>query len=154
MDTIGYMDVAGGNISGEVFILRSYWDWVGGEIHIYYSSDYGESWIHYSHLVTIISEINQTEAVKNYLMNSPNPCNSNTIFKYSIPKDAWISLAIYDIYGSKIKTLFNNKNFKLGEYQVFWDCKDEEGYPVSSGIYFSVLGIENSTITNKVIILK
>jgi hypothetical protein len=62
--------------------------------------------------------------------NYPNPFNPTTTIKYQIPKDAFVSIKIYDILGREIYSLVN-ENKQAGYYSVNFN-----GSNLASGIYF------------------
>jgi len=68
------------------------------------------------------------------LGNYPNPFNPTTTIKYSLPKESSVELKIYDMMGSEIRT-FNLTAQPSGYDEITWDGKNENGNPVSSGIY-------------------
>jgi hypothetical protein len=72
------------------------------------------------------------------LPNYPNPFNSSTALRFIMPAAAEITLDIYDIQGRKVRSLFAGR-LASGEHQISWDGRDEGGYAVASGLYFSVL---------------
>jgi len=84
----------------------------------------------------------------NLFQNYPNPFNPTTVIKYSLPKEARVSLNIYNILGQKIKELVDEIK-STGMHEVLFDCK---GLP--SGIYFYKITAGNYTSTKKLIILK
>jgi len=94
--------------------------------------------------------------------NYPNPFNPITSIQYSVGgrqtktadgSFAQTTLKIYNIIGQKVRTLVDEPK-KGGNYQVFWDGKDDKGKDVSSGIYFYVLEGDNYTETKKMTLLK
>jgi hypothetical protein len=66
--------------------------------------------------------------------NYPNPFNPETTIKFEIPKDEFITLEIYNIAGTKIRTLVNS-SYKAGEHSATWDGRNDNGDKVSSGAY-------------------
>ena len=90
----------------------------------------------------------------NLYQNYPNPFNTSTTisFNLAIPiigKQTRIN--IYNVKGQLVKQLsiINNKS------SVKWDGEDENGNPVSSGLYFYQLKIEDEIIdTKKCLLLK
>jgi hypothetical protein len=80
--------------------------------------------------------------------NYPNPFNPSTTINFSIPQTSFVTLAIYDILGNKIKTLVNDVR-SPGNYEVAFD-----GNNLSSGIYFYQLKAENYTQTKKMLLLR
>jgi hypothetical protein len=65
----------------------------------------------------------------------PNPFNPSTNIVFQLPDRANIRMEIYDVKGSKVKTMMNDIKEK-GRYEVVWDGKDEYGKVVSAGIYY------------------
>jgi len=65
--------------------------------------------------------------------NYPNPFNSSTTIRYTIPSAGPVMLSIYDILGRKVRSLLDIQQ-PAGEYQVTWEA-DRFG----SGVYFARL---------------
>ena len=92
------------------------------------------------------------------LSNYPNPFNPETWVPYHLSKPAEVSLTIYTTNGTVVRTLTLGQQ-AAGMYQnrdraAHWDGKNEQGEPVSSGIYFYTLTAGNFTATRKMLILK
>ena len=68
------------------------------------------------------------------VQNWPNPFNPSTTIKYSLNKEVWVSLKIYNTLGQQVKELVNAHQ-AAGEKSVVWDGTDQSGHKVSSGIY-------------------
>lgn len=88
--------------------------------------------------------------------NFPNPFNSQTTIKFTLPEGAEKSpttLDIYDINGSKIITLLNEKR-DAGYYSINWYGKNTSGIQVASGIYFYTLTNGNLILVKKLQIVK
>ncbi|MCC6864705.1 MAG: T9SS type A sorting domain-containing protein [Ignavibacteria bacterium] len=87
---------------------------------------------------------------KNYelLQNYPNPFNPSTTIEYSIPKDAIVTMKIYDILGKEVATLVNEQK-SAGTYIVNWNAS---GF--SSGIYFYRINAGEFTATKKMYLVK
>ncbi|NQV18474.1 MAG: T9SS type A sorting domain-containing protein [Armatimonadetes bacterium] len=76
--------------------------------------------------------------------NYPNPFNPETTIEYSLKESGNICLEIYNIRGQKVNTLFNEFR-KAGYHSVIWSGKDINDNPVSSGIYFYKLNVNDKT---------
>lgn len=95
-------------------------------------------------------------SVENYLVpkdfelsqNYPNPFNPSTTIEYSIPKDANVSLKIFDVLGKEVATL-ENSHKSAGTYIVNWNASN-----FSSGIYFYRITAGNFTETKKMFLVK
>ena len=87
------------------------------------------------------------------LQNYPNPFNPETTISFFIPQNSEVDISVYNIKGQKIKTI-TNENFQRGYHKVFWNGKDENDRPVSSGIYFYKMETDNYSEIKKCILLK
>ncbi len=92
--------------------------------------------------VTLITGISSTTQDLNYSLNQnyPNPFNPETIISFSLPKQEYTTLKIYDILGKEIKTLVSG-SLVAGNYSV----KFNASY-LPSGIYFYKL--ESGSFSN------
>jgi len=74
--------------------------------------------------------------------NYPNPFNPSTIIGYSVPKDGFVAMDVYNILGEKVSGLVN-KDMKAGKYEVEFN-----GSKLPSGIYICRMqsGGNNSSI--------
>jgi hypothetical protein len=80
--------------------------------------------------------------------NYPNPFNSSTTIRYTIPIAGPVTLDIYDILGRKVQTLLDI-NQPAGEYQAVWQADR-----VSSGLYFYRLKAGEKVDSKPMILLK
>ena len=88
------------------------------------------------------------------LNNFPNPFNPTTKIEFSIQNESEIELSIFNIKGQKIKTLTNNE-FTKGSHSIIWNGDDEFNNPVSSGIYYYKLNVDDKTeAVKKCLLLK
>jgi uncharacterized delta-60 repeat protein len=67
--------------------------------------------------------------------NYPNPFNPATRIKYSLPKESFVTLRVYNVLGQEIVTLVNQTQ-KPGYVTVAWDGRNSFGQSVGSGLYF------------------
>jgi hypothetical protein len=80
--------------------------------------------------------------------NYPNPFNPTTRIQYSVPKDGYVSLKVYNLLGAEVATVFSGFQH-VGNYTATVD-----GRALSSGVYFYKLQSENVSITKKFVLLK
>jgi len=66
--------------------------------------------------------------------NYPNPFNPKTRISFALPKQAKVTLDIYNILGQKVRTLVNG-DMEAGYQSVEWDGTDDNGVGISSGVY-------------------
>ena len=92
------------------------------------------------------------------LHNYPNPFNPETWIPYDLAKDAEVTLHIYAVNGTLVRTLALGHQ-AAGVYQnrsraAYWDGKNEFGEKVASGLYFYTLTAGDFTATRKMLIRK
>lgn len=80
--------------------------------------------------------------------NYPNPFNPATTIKYSIPRQTYVTLQIYDALGRELNTLVN-ENKTAGSYEVNWNA---ENFP--SGVYFYKLTTDEFSEQKKMVLIK
>ncbi len=85
--------------------------------------------------------------------NYPNPFNSITTIQYSLPQEDKVTILLYDLKGSQIKTLINDRQV-LGVKTLIWNGKNDAGRPVPAGIYLYTMASGNIITTRKMIFLK
>jgi hypothetical protein len=89
----------------------------------------------------------------------PNPIKlsdsnrSITTIEFTQTEDSHVNLDIFNVKGQKIKSLLNTR-VRQGVHKVEWNGSNENGSPVSAGIYF--FRLRNCTLskTGKMILLK
>ena len=92
------------------------------------------------------------------LPNYPNPFNPETWIPYQLSEPAKVTLTIYAVNGTKVRTLALGL-MPAGIYQsqsraAYWDGRNNVGEPVASGIYFYTLTADEFTSTRKMLIRK
>ncbi|MCX7835961.1 MAG: T9SS type A sorting domain-containing protein [bacterium] len=63
------------------------------------------------------------------LPNYPNPFNASTTFSFSLPKEDWVSLKVYDLQGRLVATPVQER-MSAGVHQIQWNASG-----LSSGTY-------------------
>ncbi len=139
----------------------SYFAWNNG----IWEPSWGKVNIYYNNCKNVFSTICMDVAVEYMLINDvndnelnsttyslsnnyPNPFNPNTTISFSLPKQEFVTLKIYDILGKEIATLFNEE-LTAGTYNKNWQPKN-----ISSGIYFYRLQAGKYSETRKMNLLK
>ena len=85
--------------------------------------------------------------------NYPNPFNPTTNFEYRIPVKGLVKLQIFDILGRLIATLVDDVQ-DAGVYNSTWNGKTNNGFAVSSGVYFYRLESGSFSKTERMLLLK
>jgi len=87
------------------------------------------------------------------LQNYPNPFNPITTLHYDLPENSFVNITIYDMLGRKVKTLINETQ-DAGYRSIIWDATDNNGEPVSAGIYLYQIQAGEYMQTKKMVLLK
>ncbi len=87
-------------------------------------------------------------AVYELNQNYPNPFNPSTKIEYSIPKQSFVTLKIFNVVGQEVATLVNEMQ-TASRYSVTFNAKN-----IASGIYFTRLSAGDFTAMKKMVILK
>ena len=92
------------------------------------------------------------------LANYPNPFNPETWVPYHLAKPAEVTVHIYGLNGTLIRTLaLGHKPAGIYEHRnraAYWDGRNEIGEPVASGVYFYTLTADDFNATRKMLIRK
>jgi Secretion system C-terminal sorting domain len=122
---------------------------LGGEL-MYMSLD-----LDFSELVTSSHNNVVAPAPATLHQNYPNPFNPNTTIKYSLQQEEHIQINVYNVKGQKVVTLVDEVK-SAGTHLVEWNGKDANQKSVTSGVYFSQMGLNNRDYTSikKMILLK
>ena len=89
----------------------------------------------------------------NLEQNYPNPFNPSTTINYSIPKQSYVTLKVYDILGREVAALVNQEE-PAGIYTVRFGVGQDSSPDISSGIYFYQIKAGDYVSTKKMILLK
>jgi len=89
----------------------------------------------------------------NLHQNYPNPFNPATIIKYSLPEHNHVNITLYDLLGRQVKILVSESQ-DAGIKSVQWDATDDQGLPVSAGVYFYQIKAGEFVQTRKMVVLK
>ena len=80
--------------------------------------------------------------------NYPNPFNPTTTINYTLPKDSFVELKIYNLLGKEIQTLVAKKQ-AAGFYRVVFNGSD-----LGSGLYFYRLEADGFKDTKRLVLVK
>ena len=87
---------------------------------------------------------------KEYVLeqNYPNPFNPATSIKFSIPKEGYVEMKLFDVTGREVAVLVSDP-YKAGTYEIDFDASK-----LSSGVYFYRITAGEFTDTKKMILVK
>jgi hypothetical protein len=83
----------------------------------------------------------------------PNPFNPVCTIRYEIPVAGFVSLRVFDVTGSLVRTLVDGWR-GIGVYNEVWDGRGEDGKALPSGVYFYSIKAGKFGATRKIVLLK
>lgn len=98
--------------------------------------------------ITGVENNNNIPAKYSLEQNYPNPFNPVTQINYSLAKDEFVKIKVYDILGKEVAVLVN-KNQKAGKYSVDFDAAS-----LSSGLYLYKIEAGDFTDVKKMTLVK
>jgi predicted secreted protein len=97
---------------------------------------------------TGVKETMQKPESSSMLQNYPNPFNPATTIRYSLEKEGFVTMKVYNLLGQEVATLIN-KEQKPGNYSVNFDASK-----LASGVYMYGIRAGSFFLTKKMIVLK
>jgi len=82
----------------------------------------------------------------------PNPAASSTRIAYDVPREARVTLRVYDAQGRAVRLLAGGVA-SPGRKSVYWDLRDDRGTRVRAGIYFYRLVSDRFEALERVVVL-
>ena len=99
-------------------------------------------------VTSVEKEDNLTPKTFSLSQNYPNPFNPSTSIKFSIPEASNVVLKVYDILGSEVAVLVNEK-VEAGNYTVNFDASQ-----FASGMYIYSIKAGEFNVSKKMMLLK
>jgi len=85
--------------------------------------------------------------------NYPNPFNPTTKIKFELPEASQVNLTIFNLLGSKVRTLTEGRK-EAGYHEAQWDGRNDAGHAVTSGVYIYRLTAGSYQSLRKMILVK
>ena len=85
--------------------------------------------------------------------NYPNPFNPVTTLDYDLSDDVMVKISIYDMNGNLVRNLLKEDQ-AAGQRSVKWNATNQNGQPISAGVYLYSIEADGLIQTKKMIFLK
>ena len=94
-------------------------------------------------LSTSINDLSMESSLKSY----PNPARDYAKISFELSKSRTTTLKLYDLNGRMVKSICNEK-LSAGMHEFTWMLDNDDGSPVSKGVYFCrmISGKQNSVL--------
>jgi hypothetical protein len=111
----------------------------------------GEQDVYYGRITTLVdvAEEGETQASRFSLeQNYPNPFNPATSVAYTIEKEEFVELKVFDLLGRTVAALVSERKGP-GRHQVTWDASGQ-----ASGVYYYRLNAGPYSVTKRLMLLR
>jgi len=140
-----------GSVSSAIWVFTHTFD-TEGEFRYFCAAHGAAGGIGMSGIVRVTGATDVDDDVQNpdfkLNQNYPNPFNPSTTIEYSIPRNEFVTLKVYNITGS-LEDVIVSENLPAGNYIVQYNASG-----LSSGVYFYQLIAGNYISTKRMIVLK
>mgnify|MGYP001223435473 CR=1 FL=1 len=85
--------------------------------------------------------------------NYPNPFNPKTQIRFNLPQRNNVNITIYNMLGQKVK-VFSMINTPAGTHSITWNAANQNGQPLSAGVYLYQMISKDFVKTRKMVLLK
>jgi hypothetical protein len=105
------------------------------------------------------SSDNATASIKDEYLNNnistsyPNPFEQSMTIKYSLEKDTFCKITVYNSIGQVVKKLIDKRQVS-GVHHIGWDGKGANNKKLSKGVYFYTIETQNHKESKKIILNK
>jgi hypothetical protein len=89
-----------------------------------------------------------TPAKFKLFQNHPNPFNPSTKIRFTVPRNEFVNLSVYNALG-KIVAILINEEKQAGDYEILFNASE-----YASGVYFYRLTADNFSSVKKMLLLK
>jgi len=86
-----------------------------------------------------------------FLPALPNPFRSQTEIRFDLPEPAPVTIRVFGLDGSLVRTLALGESFPAGRHGIVWDGSNEHGQRTGSGVYFLRMETPKQTLVQKVV---
>ena len=85
--------------------------------------------------------------------NYPNPFNPATTIGYDLTEASYVRVTVYDMLGNVVNNLVNT--YQLSGHKIIqWNATNNQGQPLSTGVYLYSIEARDFRQTKKMILLK
>jgi flagellar hook assembly protein FlgD len=86
--------------------------------------------------------------------NYPNPFNPSTTIRFDLPKEAPVTLEIYNVLGVRVRSLLAGEAVNAGTHSMVWDGRDDNGITMPSGVYLYRISAGDFQASRKMTMIK
>ncbi len=99
------------------------------------------------------SDITVEQSTGVWLSRSPNPATESTVIRFGLPRDADVSMAVYDLTGRRMADLAGGR-MEAGSHTTVWNLRDQSNQRVGKGIYFLRMRVDGRVTSKTISVLR
>ena len=105
--------------------------------------------------VTVVEAVESAGTPDSYSLSAayPNPFNPETTIEFAVATEGYVEIDVYNAAGQQVASLVDEE-LSAGAYRTTWDALDQNGKPVSSGVYFYRMQAGDFAATHSMTLLK
>jgi len=85
-------------------------------------------------------------------IRSPQP-SKRALLRYTLAKDAAVTLRVFDVQGRTVKTLVDERS-PAGAIDVAWDGTDQFGASAGNGVFFARYSVDGKLVNTKKLVIR
>lgn len=86
--------------------------------------------------------------------NYPNPFNPSTKIRFDLPKEANVTIQIYNVLGELVSEIVKGQHYAAGYHAVHWNGENRYGQAVASGLYYYSIKADHFNATKRMILVR
>src|SRR5262249_40193101 len=83
----------------------------------------------------------------------PSPARQAVTIAYALPRDAVVTIAVFDAAGRRVRSLASEVFTIAGRHELRWSATDERGARVGPGVYYARLGVGGRFLERRFVVL-
>lgn len=92
-------------------------------------------------------------AAVEFAVPRPNPVASQTTLRFALPREARVSLSVFDVGGRLVRELAAG-TAGPGAHSLTWNLLDRDGQRVSNGVFFARLAVDGQIHTQAMVVAR
>ena len=121
------------------------------------TADEAGNWSAMSNVITLVPDftvgVDDEAAAIHFSAPQPNPARGTTAFTLGLPEAEQIQVVAYDIQGRTVKTLASGTH-PAGTERLVWKLDDDNGRPLSTGVYLVRARVGTETFEHRVAVVR
>lgn len=102
----------------------------------------------------IYDNVEENESLDFLARGFPNPTSGDYNLVVDLKKPQIIDIAVYDLFGKKVKEVAKDKSLASGVHSFKWNSRADDGSEVPAGLYHLVVSTENGKRALRVVVTR